>query len=294
MSLRKQMINSVSNMIREESDTSLFLVDIGVWGFNDILNGYPERAYNIGVFEDGMIGIAAGLALRGIIPTVYGITPFIVERALEQLKLDFAYQKLGGNFITTGAAYDFATLGYSHYCPEDLGIIKMIPGFEFIAPGTAKQFKQLFQETHRNGNPTYFRLSDTCNKLDVDVIFGKANVIQTGGKATVIAVSTMLDLVMQACAGQDVSVLYYTTLEPFDSETLKNHYNSGKILLCEPHYEGTLLYDVYSAFKGQSLSLDCIGVKRRISRYYGTKEENDIENGILTENIYKKIINLIS
>ena len=291
--MRKAMIKAVGDMIKNESDTSLFLVDIGVWAFRDILRDYPDRAMNIGIFEDGMVSLAAGMSLGGIIPTVYGISPFIVNRAMEQLKLDFAYQKLQGNFITTGASYDFSTLGYSHYCPEDIGTISMIPGFEFIAPGTASEFTKLFSETRRDGNPTYCRLSDHVNKTDVDVEFGKAAVIQTGSKATVIAVSTTLDTVLEACEDKDVSILYYTTLLPFDRETLREHYNGGKILLCEPHYEGTLSYEVYKTFEDRPVQLSCVGVKREILRKYGTKAENDVYNGLTAERIANKLAMLL-
>ena len=293
MTLRKAMIKAVSEMIKNESDTSLFLVDIGVWAFRDILKEYPERAMNIGIFEDGMVSLAAGMALGGMIPTIYGISPFIVNRALEQLKLDFAYQKLQGNFITTGASYDFSTLGYSHYCPEDLGTISMIPGFEFIAPGTASEFAELFSETRRDGRQTYYRLSDHVNKNEAEVKFGKAAVIKSGSKATVIAVSTTLDAVLNACKDRDVSILYYTTLLPFDRETLRKHYNGGNILLCEPHYEGTLAYEVYKTFEDRPVRLSCIGVKREILRKYGTKAENDIYNGMTAERVADKLAALL-
>lgn len=287
--MRRAMVRDVSSMIRNEEDTSLFLVDIGVWAFRDILKDYPGRAMNIGIFEDGMVSLAAGMALGGIIPTVYGISPFIVNRAMEQLKLDFAYQGLQGNFITTGAAYDFSTLGYSHYCPEDLGVISMIPGFEFVAPGTAAEFSKLFGQTRRNGHPTYYRLSDHTNKTEAEVEFGKAAVIQTGSRATVVAVSTMLDTVLEACRGRDVSILYYTTLLPFDRSTLREHYNGGKILLCEPHYEGTLSYEICRTFADLPVRISCAGVEREILRKYGTKAENDRYSGITAETISDKL-----
>ena len=277
------MVRDVSSMIRNEEDTSLFLVDIGVWAFSGILKDYPGRVMNIGIFEDGMVSLAAGMALGGIIPTVYGISPFIVNRAMEQLKLDFAYQGLQGNFITTGAAYDFSTLGYSHYCPEDLGVISMIPGFEFVAPGTAAEFSRLFGQTRRDGHPTYYRLSDHVNKTEAEVEFGKAAVIQTGSRATVVAVSMMLDTVLETYAGEDVSILYYTTLLPFDRETLREHYNGGRILLYEPHYEGTLLYEVYKTFPDRPVQVSCTGVRREILRNYGSKKQNDVYNGLLPE-----------
>lgn len=291
--MRKAMIKAVGDMIKNEIDTSLFLVDIGVWAFRDILREFPDRAMNIGIFEDGMVSLAAGMSLGGIIPTVYGISPFIVNRAMEQLKLDFAYQNLQGNFITTGASYDFSTLGYSHYCPEDIGTISMIPGFEFIAPGTASEFTELFSETRRDGKPTYYRLSDHVNKTEVEVEFGKAAVIKTGSEATVIAVSTTLDMVMEECSDKDVSILYYTTLIPFDRQTLREHYNGGKILLCEPHYEGTLAYEIYKTFEDKPVQLSCVGVKREILRKYGTKAENDAYNGLTADNISNALCKLL-
>lgn len=292
--MRKAMIKAVSNMIKKESDTSLFLVDIGVWAFRDILNEYPDRAMNIGIFEDGMVGLAAGMSLGGIIPTIYGISPFIVNRAMEQLKLDFAYQKLRGNFITTGASYDFSTLGYSHYCPEDMGTISMIPGFEFIAPGTAVEFTKLFEQTRRDAHPTYYRLSDYVNKTDMDVSFGKATVVKTGSKATVVAVSTTLEIVLEACKEEDVSILYYTTLLPFDRETLQDHYNGGKILLCEPHYEGTLTYEICKAFPNKPVQIACVGVKKEILRNYGTKLENDVYNRLTAESVAESLEELLN
>ena len=222
------MINSVSKVIEENENTALFLVDIGVWGFRDVLKKYPARAFNCGIFEDGMVSVAAGMSLAGITPFIYGISPFILGRAYDQLKLDFCYQNLAGNFITTGAAYDFSKLGYSHYCPEDIELARTMPGLEFIAAGTPKEFEKLFAETWNDGKPSYYRLSDYCNKFDAEVSFGKATVIKKGSKGTVIAVSTMLDAVMEACNDIDVTILYYTTLTPFDAVTLRQNLCSEK------------------------------------------------------------------
>lgn len=283
--MRKQMIDSVSKVIAENENTALFLVDIGVWAFRDVLKKYPARALNCGIFEDGMISVTAGMALAGMTPFVYGISPFILGRAYDQLKLDFCYQKLAGNFITTGAAYDFSKLGYSHYCPEDIELARTMPGMEFIAAGTPKEFGKLFAETWNDGKPTYYRLSDHCNKFDADVSFGKATVIKTGSKGVVIAVATMLDAVIDACENIDVTILYYTTLAPFDTLTLRENLCSNKILLCEPHFEGALLPEIVNAVKGRAVKIECVGVPREISRNYGTKIEKDIFFGLTSENI---------
>lgn len=269
--MRRAFLNRVDRMIKEEEDTVFFTVDIGMWAIRDILADYPQRAMNVGIYEDGMFGFAAGLAAGGLVPTIFGIQPYLVERTLEQIKLDFAYQKLGVNVVGTGAAVDYAKYGYSHYCAEDAGVLKMIPGVEVVTPGTAGEFLRLFNQAYRNGNPTFFRVSDHPNKqYDIEVEFGKASVIQKGTKATVIAASVLLDDVMEACQGKDVTVLYYTTLAPFDGDALREACKNGKILVCEPHYAGTLDYDILQAMEGRSVQIRHVGFPREIFRNYGS------------------------
>ncbi len=293
--MRRAFLKRVAEMIKQESDTTFFTVDIGMWAIREVLKDFPDRCTNVGIYEDGMFSIAAGMASRGLVPTIFGIQPYLVERTLEQIKMDFAYQKLGVNVVGTGAAVDYPKYGYSHYCPEDVHVIKAIPGCEFVAPGTAKQFIQLFNQSYRNGKPTFFRISDHPNtQYDPDIEFGKANIIQKGTKATVIAVSIMLDKVMEVCKDKDVTVLYYTTLEPFDYETLANNNNNGKILIVEPEYEGSLLYDVHKALPNEPLRVEQVAFPREIFRNYGTYEEKISFYGLTNKNIENKLSMLIS
>jgi len=283
------MIESVTDFIREDDNSALLLVDIGVWAFRDILNGFPERVKNIGIFEDGMISVAAGLSLQGIVPTVYGITPFIVERALEQIKLDFIYQGMGGNLVTTGAAYDFSTLGYSHFCAEDIRVLKALTELEIVAPGSGKEFKSIFNKTKNNGKLTYFRLTDHPNTNEFDVEFGKANIIKRGSKATIVVFAEMLDVVIEATRELDVNVVYYTTINPFDANILREVENTGKIMIVEPFYEGSMIDDIVLALKGKSLIVESIGVPRKVLRDYGTKKEKDALYGLTARAIYDKL-----
>jgi len=284
--LRRAFLKRVGEMIRNEPDTTFFTVDIGMWAIRDVLAEFPDRCTNVGIYEDGMFSIAAGMARCGLVPTIFGIQPYLIERTLEQIKMDFAYQKLGVNVIGTGAAVDYPKYGYSHYCAEDVQIVKMIPGCEFIAPGSAKQFLQLFNAAYRDGSPTFFRVSDHPNvDNDPDVTFGKANVIQAGSRATVISVSVMLDAVMEVCRDQDVTVLYYTTLEPFDRETLAANCPSGKVLIAEPEYKGSLLYDVHEALPGHALQVEQVAFPREIFRNYGTYDEKLSHYGLMSSDV---------
>lgn len=291
--MRKAMQQCVRQLIETDANSALLLVDIGAWPFHDLLEKYPNRAKNIGIFEPGTISLAAGLSLSGIVPTVYGISPFIAERSLEQLKLDFAYQKTGGNFIVTGASYDFSTLGYSHYCPEDVGILRLIPGIDVLSPGTPSQFTALWNACHNNGRPSYFRMTDHCNQLECPVEYGKATVLKRGAKGLVITAAETLDMVWEAAKDMDVTVLYYATMAPFDTKTLKEVYNGGKIFVCSPFYEGTFSADIQKALEGKQFNIHECSVPLEIIRNYGTKQDKDVYCGLTIENIKNELNNYI-
>lgn len=292
--MRKTFLSRVSTMIREEEDTSFFTVDIGMWAIRDVLEEFPERCMNVGIYEDGMFSIAAGMAKQGIVPTIFGIQPYLIERTLEQIKMDFAYHKVGVNVVGTGAAVDYSKYGYSHYCAEDVMLIKAIPGVQMITPGSAEQFLQLFNQTYRNGSPTFFRISDYPNKKYNPVVnFGEAVVMKIGSKATIIAVSVMLDMVMEACKDLDVTILYYSTVEPFDRKTLRQNCENGRVVICEPEFVGSLDYDIIQALEGKSVQISHVGFPREIFRNYGSYQEKMEYYGLTQKNIHKIVCQYI-
>lgn len=289
--MRKQLIKTVEKILEKDSYSVLLLGDIGVFGFRNSLQKYPDRVYNIGILEQSTIGLSAGLSKTNLIPIVHTIAPFIVERSLEQLKIDFGYQKLNGNFVSIGASYDYAALGPTHHCPADIQLIKTIPNFQIIVPGNSKEFDLLFNSTYNNSSPTYYRLSEYEHTQNIDVEFGKANLIKNGSKATIICVGDMLDRVIQSTRDLDVTILYYTTLEPFDNQILLDNFNEN-IIIVEQFYEGSLNYDVSKSLEGKNYCLYNIGMKREFLVNYGKKEEHDINLGLDLESLRKKIMEI--
>lgn len=285
--MRNTLLTEVKDIIRKESDTVFLTIDMGTWALGDLFKEFPDRAINFGIMEDGLISVAAGMASQGMVPIIYGGWSFLVERALEQVKLDLAYQQFGANIIGTGAGFEYSKYGYSHYCPEDIAILKAIPGVEIVTPGTKEEFNKLFYQSYRNGKVTFFRLTDYINKWNANVEFGKATVIRKGSKATVIAVGNMLDMVMEACQNEDVTVLYYTTLAPFDHITLEANWNN-RILICQPFYNGSLLNEVYRP----GAKILEVGFIRDIYRNYGTYEDILRHYNISAEEMGYKLRNL--
>ncbi len=291
--MRKQFVQTIEKILKNDANLVLLLGDISVFGFRNSFAEFPDRVYNIGILEQSTIGTAAGLAMQGLIPVVHTIAPFIVERSFEQLKDDFGYQKLGGNFVSIGASYDYAALGCTHHCPGDIGILKQIPTMEIVVPGTALEFDSLFNQSYANGKPTYFRLGEKNNKESYDVKFGKAHIVQTGGKATIITVGPMLDKIKEACKDLDVTILYYTTLTPFDQETLRQNICGSTLFICEPYYSGALTFDVVTSGIKPDIQIVHIGVPREFIYRYGTTEDIDKFLGLTAEDIRVKIKNNI-
>jgi transketolase len=294
MSMRKQLVTTVERMLETDSRMVLLLGDIGVFGFRRAFEQFPQRVYNVGILEQATVGMAAGLARAGLIPVVHTIAPFLVERSYEQIKIDFGYQALGGNFVSVGASYDYASLGCTHHCPGDVGILLHIPQMEITVPGTALEFDHLFSHAYGNGKPTYFRLSEFQNGRSEVVDFGKITVIQQGSRATVLAVGPMLDKVREASHGLDVAILYCTTVAPFDIATLRVQLEKQpKLLLVEPFYEGTLAHLVAQAAGDTPLQLRSVGVRREFLTHYGHASDHDAANGLTVAHLRHQLEGLL-
>ena len=296
--MRKQFTTTITETMSKDENLCLLLGDIGVFGFKKCFETYPDRTYNIGILEQATIGLAAGMSKANLIPVVHTIAPFIVERALEQLKNDFGYQNLNGNFISVGNSYDYAGLGCTHHCPSDVTILSAVPNMQIISPGNSLEFDSLFKQTYDNGSPTYFRLSEYEHDLNFEVKFGKANVIKEGTKAIVICYGNMLESVYEAVKDLDVTLLYYSTIVPFDAETLKHHYlkhqyRNDDIIVCEPFYEGSTNYFINKALEGFVYKLSNIGIPRKFILNYGKKSQIDELLGLDTDSIKNKIKKLI-
>jgi len=291
--MRKQFVKTTEDLMAQDERLVLLLGDISVFGFRNVFKLYPERIYNIGICEQAMTSMAAGLAKEGLIPVLHSIAPFVVERCLEQLKVDFCYQNMPGNIVSVGSSYDYAALGCTHHCPGDVASLRALPGMEIVVPGTPSEFDRLFRAAYANHHPTYFRLSERSNQESYEVEFGRAKVIQRGSLATVIAVGPTLTRALEATKELDVTILYYTTVAPFDEDTLRENCQREKIVLVEPYYAGVMVADIHSALGYVSVIIKSIGVPHRFLTDYGHTEQHDKAIGLTPKNIRARVEEII-
>lgn len=280
--MRKAFVEIMLEIMEQDQRVALLLGDIGVYAFREAFARWPDRVYNVGIREQAMIGMAAGLAHQGFIPVVHSIAPFVVERCYEQLKIDACYQRLPIKIVSVGASYDYPKLGYTHHCPGDVWVLSALPNMRIMVPGSAAEFKMLFRETYERSGPAYYRLSEQQNNLTHTVNYGRAVVLKRGTLGTVLAVGPALGPVASVWC-MDLTVLYYTTVRSLDTRALMKEVFHPKLLIVEPYMSGPMLHRITDVLR-RPMDIRCLGVNKPV-RHYGTMEDHDKSHGLLPEQI---------
>ena len=199
----------------------------------------PTRYYNIGICEPSIVNMAAGLSKSGLNPVVHTIAPFITERAFEQIKLDFGYQKQNVNLISVGGSFDYSKLGCSHHCYTDVSLFSHFKNSSIVIPGSNEEFKILFKKIYKNKNIKYFRIPEFPHNVSFNkkkIVFGKAIKVTEGRDLTIAVTGTQLKNAITVKGilskkGYSIEILYYHTLKPFDYLKIKTSLKKTKKLL---------------------------------------------------------------
>jgi transketolase len=160
LNYRKDVLNLLLEHARKDEQIVLLVGDMGFGSIDSFKNEMPHRLYNFGIMEQGMVGIAAGMAMSGLKPVVYSIVNFLVFRSLEQIRNDVILQNLNVKFIATGVNDYFKFLGSSHCCGEDdKEIMKLVnmPVFDPYAERSA-EFKKMVEDFITSPKAGYIRV----------------------------------------------------------------------------------------------------------------------------------------
>ena len=163
--MRERFTRVTTETLAGDPRLALVLADIGVDAFerSGALERHPERVLNVGIREQLMIGVAAGLAQEGLRPVVHSYAPFLVERPFEQIKLDLGHQDLGAVLVSIGASYDASQEGRTHQAPGDVALLATVPGFAIHVPGHADEAEALLRREFARDGRAYVRLSGESN-----------------------------------------------------------------------------------------------------------------------------------
>ena len=278
--MRNQFRDTIMDLSTHDDKIVMILGDVSVYLFNDFKEKYPDRFYNMGICENTLISVAAGLSSQGFFPFVHTIAPFITERSFEQIKLDMCYNQFGANIVSCGASFDYAWDGATHHSYTDLAILRMLPHIEVIQPGSRKEVDILLRSQYNNGKTTYFRLSDHPHDIDVPVEFGKGVVLRdSGSNVTVMTAGPVVGNVLEACRDLDVNLVYFHTIKPIDKEII-SRFKGSEILV---------IHDAFGLYEAicevPNLSISYHGMPDEFCTWYGTLHDVRKKIGLDTESI---------
>ena len=291
--MRDRFISTATALLDEDPRLAVVLADISAAGFEPARRSHPDRVVNVGIREQLLIGAAGGLALTGIRPLVHTFASFLVERPFEQVKLDLGHQGVGAVLVSALGSYDWPAGGRTHMSPGDVALLDTLPDWTVHVPGHPDEAELLLRQAASGDGLVYLRLSEQHNAAAQPIVPGVFLTIRQGGRGTVVAVGPMLDAVLAATTGLDLTVLYASTVRPFDADALRAAVarNSGpaEVVLVEPYLAGTSVPAANAALDHLPHRVLGLGVGRDEVRRYGSMAEHIAAHGLDPASLRERI-----
>jgi len=238
----------IASMADEDPDIVVITADMKFSNMTvDFERVHPDRFINVGISEQHMVSMAAGMASVGMKPYIGAFAPFVGLLGGEQIRTDLAYPGLPVRILAHHAGIAIGFYGTSHHATEDLGLMRSIAGLTVVCPCDATATEAALRQTADLPGPVYFRLG---RGRDVDVYdalpegtwrFGEAAVLREGSDLTIVANGITVSGALEAAEvlageGVAVSVIDAHTVRPFDGATIAAHAGrSGRLLVAEEH-----------------------------------------------------------
>lgn len=249
--MRKTFINTLMECAKKDKSIFVLVGDLGFSVFEEFASLFPDRYINVGVAEQNMTGIAAGLAHEGYKVITYSIGNFNTLRCFEQIRNDICYHNLNVKIISVGAGFSYGTSGYTHFAIEDIAAMRLLPNMRIYSPSTINEMEFVTKQIFLENYPCYVRIGSSALNLDYEIKKDKINIIKEGKDILVLATGNILSNVIEASKlledkGISICIASVYSLEPFDTDFLKEKIKDiKKIVTVEEHGIGGL-YSIVS------------------------------------------------
>jgi transketolase len=301
--MRETFFTTIEEIAGVRDDIFILTGDLGFKLFDSFRTKYPDRFFDIGVAESNMVGIAAGLALSGKQVYCYSIAPFLVLRALEQIRIDVAFHNLNVKLIGVGGGITYGMEGYTHFGIEDFVLMRSMPNMTIVAPADPMEAKQIAKISCEYEGPMYIRLgkkgAKRIHKSIPDVQLGKAMKLHKGKDIAIFAIGRMvhggmLVVDMLIKRGITPTLVNMHTLKPLDVEAvIKVAGTHSVIFSLEEHIIngglGSAIAEVLSeqSYKGK---FKRIGIPMNLEKAIGHADYLREIYGLTPERMYDRIM----
>lgn len=239
--MRNAFADELTKLGDDDSRVVMLSGDIGNRLFDKFKAKHPARFFNCGVAEANMMGVAAGMAINGLRPVAYTITPFITTRCLEQIRTDVCYHEAPVTIVAVGAGLAYSGLGPTHHACEDIAFLRAIPNMVVICPGDAFEVRGALRAAMGQDAPVYIRMGKkgepVVHKGPLgDFAIGKAITVAPGRDVALLSTGNMLPEAVEAAhalasAGISAEVVSFHTVKPLDADYLAQAFDRFRLVV---------------------------------------------------------------
>ncbi len=243
--MRNAFAKELVRLAEEDDRIVLLSGDIGNRLFDEFKQKFKNRFYNCGVAEANMASVAAGLAMNGLKPITYTITPFNTTRCLEQIKIDICYHNLPVIVVGVGAGLSYGSLGGTHHSLEDIAFLRSIANMKVVCPSDPYEVRVLLKKSLKENSPVYFRIGKkgekTFHTTETELEIGKSTLWRDGNDICIFTVGNILDVGIETVEGlakKNISsrLINFSTVKPLDIDMLKDCFSKfDTVVTIEEH-----------------------------------------------------------
>ncbi len=237
--MRNAFAQQITTLAQQDPRVVVLSGDIGNRLFDDLKAKCPGRFLNCGVAEANLVGMAAGLALSGLRPVCYTITPFLTYRCIEQIRVDVCYHHVPVVLVGTGAGLSYASLGATHHSCEEMGMLRLLPGLAVLAPADSWEVRAALRAALAGTDPVYIRIGKKgepdIHASEPEFRIGRAIPLREGTQAAILAAGTVLPEALAAAEklgalGLPTSVFSFHSIKPLDTELLTSVFGRFRVV----------------------------------------------------------------
>ena len=305
---RQVICDTLMGLAKDDKNIYVLTSDSrGSASMTNFANEFPKQFVEVGIAEQNLVGIAAGLATTG--KKCFAASPacFLTMRSIEQVKVDVAYSNTNVKLIGISGGVSYGALGMSHHSLQDIAVMRAIPNMDIFLPADRFETEKLIRELVKYDKPAYIRIGrnpvdDVYESTDFDFEIGKANVMREGKDITIIATGETVKPAIEASdelkeLGIKCRVLNMHTIKPLDEEAIiKAAKETGHIITVEEHsiYGGLGAAVSEVVVQNAPVPMKIVGIKdeaaitgtsKEIFNYYGLSKENLVK---LTKELIEK------
>jgi transketolase len=243
--MRNAFADEVTKLAVEDRRLALLSGDIGNRLFDDFKAKAPERFINCGIAEANMMSMAGGMALAGLKPIAYTITPFVTTRCLEQIRVDVCYHNVPVTIVGVGAGLSYASLGATHQSCEDIAFLRALPNMAVLAPADPFEVRGALRLAMAHDGPIYMRLGKKGEKkihaTTPEMRLGGSITVRDGRDVCLLSVGVMLPSCIEAAerlelSGVSTQVVSLYSVKPLDTTLLEQVFDQfAAVLTVEEH-----------------------------------------------------------